>query len=99
MFEAQEAAAIATREMLWPVWADRTSRRCAGCAKAHPGAVKKQGKKECEGQKCAGQLREASLGMLVEGKRRWCSACAPRGAVQRARSKQRQRPPTASGVD
>jgi hypothetical protein len=50
---------------------DRKPRWCAGCAKAHAGAVNVS-PKHCEG--CS--LKEPNYGLPAEGKRRWCSGCA-----------------------
>ena len=47
-------------------------RWCAGCAKAHAGAVD-VGNKMCEG--CG--LKRSNFGLLADGKKkRWCSGCA-----------------------
>jgi hypothetical protein len=46
-------------------------RWCAGCAKAHVGAVDVASRK-CE---CCG-LKQPNFGLPSEGKRRWCAGCA-----------------------
>ena len=51
--------------------ADGKKRWCAGCAKAHAGAVNVS-KKKCEG--C--QLKQPNFGLPAEGKKRWCAGCA-----------------------
>ena len=47
------------------------TRWCAGCSKAHAGAVDLVNKK-CED--C--HLKQPSFGLLAEMKKRWCSGCA-----------------------
>jgi hypothetical protein len=51
--------------------AEGKRRWCAGCAKAHAGAVDVKSKK-CEG--CG--LKQPVFGLPAEGKRRWCAGCA-----------------------
>jgi hypothetical protein len=51
--------------------AEGKKRWCAGCAKAHVGAVDADSKM-CEG--CG--LKRPSFGLPAEGKKRWCAGCA-----------------------
>jgi hypothetical protein len=54
-----------------PLPAEGKPRWCAGCGKAHAGAVDVKSKK-CEG--CG--VKHAAFGLPAEGKRRWCAGCA-----------------------